>query len=648
MPAIRTDSLRRPRGRRWRRVSCWIAVSLYWLGPGHADSVAFSSPNGSSVEPIDINDNRVAAGALEGGVLTIRLEARTGEWRPDGDADRGIIVRAFGEEGKPLQIPGPLIRVPKGTQIRAFVRNSLDSTLIAHGLSARGTAAADTVQVAPGTVREVRFTAGAPGTYYYWATTDPSAPVGGRGIDSQLSGALVVDPEATLGPPRDRIFVLGLWSEGTITGFVNSTAVLRFVINGKAWPKTERLAYTVGDTVRFRIVNVSAAPHPMHLHGFYFTVDSRGDGRADSTYAGTSPRWAVTERAAPGRTFALTWVPERPGTWMFHCHDNFHVLRNRPLDGAPLPPEHHMADVKNHAMEMMGGLVMGIEVRPQGTATVLASGDGPRRKLRLIARVDSANTADEPAYGYVLQDGRSSAPSRSPLLPGPTILLKRGEPVSITVVNELPEPTAVHWHGIELESYFDGVAGFSGAGTKLSPVIAPKDSFEARFTPPRSGTFIYHPHADEVRQQAAGLSGAIVVLDDPRRYDPVKDIVLLVSTPRRQADQGVVLLNGTSTPAPIAMRVGDRYRLRLINIHTSRPSMIARLGRDSTVLEWRAVAKDGMELAPDQATRRPAMQQMGNGEAFDFEFTPTSPGDHRFWVTTGANVLLVTMPIRVR
>ena len=648
MTRIHPGGSSRHRGRRWLRVSCWTLATLYWLGPAHVESVAFPAPNGRAVDQIAINDNRAAAGTLERGVLTIRLDARTGEWHPDGDAARGITLRAFGEEGKPLQIPGPLIRVPKGTEIRAFVRNSLESTLIVRGLYTRGAAGMDTVQVAPGTVREVRFTATAPGTFYYWATTDPSAALGGRGMDSQLSGALVVDTGATLGPPRDRIFVLGLWSDGTITGLINSSAVLRFVINGKSWPKTERLAYTVGDTVRFRIVNVSAAPHPMHLHGFYFTVDSRGDGRADSAYAGKSPRWAVTERAAPGRTFSLTWVPERPGNWMFHCHHNFHVLRNRPLDGTPLPPEHHMADVKNHAMEMMGGLVMGIEVRPKGTATVAAAGDGPRRKLRLVARVDSASTDDEPAYGYVLQDGKSSTPSRRPLLPGPTIVLKRGEPVSITVVNELPEPTAVHWHGIELDSYFDGVAGFSGAGTRLSPAIAPKDSFEARFTPPRSGTFIYHPHADEVRQQAAGLSGAIVVLDDPKTYDPAKDIVLLVSTPRRQADAGVVFLNGTSTPAPIEMRVGERYRLRLINIHTSRPSMIARLGRDSTVLTWRAVAKDGMALVPDQATTRPAMQQMGNGEAFDFEFSPTSPGDHRFWVTSGANDLLVNMPIRVR
>jgi len=632
--------------RRWLPASWSIAVALSWIPTASGHTVA--SPTPRLLEQIAVNDNRVSAGTLQHDVLTIRLDARVGEWHPDGDATAGITVRAFGEEGKALQIPGPLIRVPKGTEIHAFVRNSLDSTLYVHGLYTRGAPGGDTVQIAPGSVREVRFNAGAPGTYYYWATTTAAATLGSRGMDSQLHGAFVVDAGAALGTPGDRIFVLGLWRRGTITGVIERDTRLRFVINGKAWPNTERLAYSVGDTVRFRLVNLSAAPHPMHLHGFYFKVATRGNERTDTTYDASSPRWAVTERAAPGRTFSLTWVPERPGNWMFHCHDNFHVLRNQPLDGTPLPPEQHMAHVKNHALEMMGGLVMGIEVRPKGTAATRPD-DRARRKLRLIARVDSATTDSEPAYGYVLQDGKTVTPSRSPLLPAPTIVLKRGEPVSITVVNELSEPTAVHWHGIELESYFDGVAGFSGTAARTSPAIAPRDSFEAHFTPPRSGTFIYHPHADEERQQRAGLAGAIVVLDDPATFAPAKDIVLLVTTPRRAADANTtVFLNGTSSPAPIEMKVGQRYRLRVINIHTFRPSMIARLGRDSTLLAWRAIAKDGMDLPRDQATTRPAIQQMGNGETFDFEVVPSAPGELRFWITTGLDVPLVSLPVRVR
>jgi manganese oxidase len=637
----------------WRALSrTWVVgipavPGLLWLDSTAGTRDARRTSRGEIAEQIRINDNRTSAGVLRNGVLTIRLDARTGEWRPDGDAGPRIVVRVFGEEGKPLQIPAPLIRVPRGTEIRAFVRNSLsDSTLIVHGLYTRGAGGQDTVHVGPGQVREVRFKAGNPGTYYYWATTSAPA-VGTRGIDSQLAGAFVVDSGTALGTTRDRVIVLGLWSSGAVPGVITPTSVVRFVMNGRTWPNTERLTYTVGDSVRFRIVNVSSAPHPMHLHGFYFTVDSRGDERSDSSYATSSPRHAVTERAAPGRTFSLTWVPERPGNWLFHCHDNLHVLRNRPLDGSRLPPEHHLTDVKNHSLEMMGGLVMGIEVRPNGVAAT-PNDDGRRRKLRLVAHVDSGGTDAEPAYGYTLHDGPTTTPTRAPLLPGPTIVLTRGEPVGITVVNELQEATAVHWHGIELDSYFDGVAGFSGAGKRISPVIAPRDSFEARFTPPRAGTFMYHPHADEVRQQQAGLTGAIIVLPPGERYDPERDVVLLVSTPRRAADGGTVFLNGTNAPIGREMRVGDRYRMRLINIHTFRPSMIARLSRDSTLLSWRAIAKDGMDLPADQATVRPAIQQSGNGEAYDFEFTPTSPGDIRFTMSSAAGVVLVTMPIRVR
>src|SRR5205823_4101021 len=162
--------------------------------------------------------------------------------------------------------------------------------------------------------------------------------------------------------------------------------------------------------------------------------------------------------------------------------------------------------VKNHALEMMGGLVMGIEVRDRGVA-LAASEPTAKRRLRLVAGIDTTarGTVQEPAYGYVLYEGARAAPAKGLLLPGPTILLRRGEPVSITVVNQLPEATSVHWHGIELDSYYDGVADFAGHPGRIAPAIAPRDSFEARFTPPRSGTFMYHPHADELRQQEAGL-----------------------------------------------------------------------------------------------------------------------------------------------
>lgn len=607
------------------------------------------------VEPIVVNNNRTPSGTLANGELTIRLEAREGEWHPDRDADPGLVVRAFAEEGKPLRIPGPLIRVPEGTVIHAYVRNSLrDSTLIVTGLSPRGSASAatDTMRVKPGEVGEVRFSAGAPGTYYYRGTTNVGLVPGAGTIDAELNGAFIVDPRGTAGPPRDRVFVIGLWTKqptpGGILPFGLVGQAIRFTINGKAWPNTERVSYAIGDTVQFRLINASIAVHPMHLHGFYFNVDSRGNGSRDSTYdRGGSPHQVVTERLTPGRTFTMRWVPERPGNWMFHCHDNAHVFRNDPLDGTGLVPEQEV-HAHNHALEMMGGLVMGIEVR--GTGVLQASGEPlPRRRLRLVARGDTGGTVAEPAYRYVLQEGTRQYASATPIGVGPTILLKRGEPVSITVVNELPEATAVHWHGIELDSYYDGVAGFAGHPGRIAPAIAPRDSFEARFTPPRAGTFIYHPHADEVRQQRAGLVGALVVVDSLEKFDAERDIVLLMSVPRSIADAPTaVFVNGSMSPPARELRAGERYRIRLVDIHTFRPSMIMRVLRDSTPVAWRAIAKDGMDLPTDQATVRPAVQQMGNGETYDFELTPSTPGDLRFTVSSAAGQLLASMAIHVR
>jgi FtsP/CotA-like multicopper oxidase with cupredoxin domain len=301
----------------------------------------------------------------------------------------------------------------------------------------------------------------------------------------------------------------------------------------------------------------------------------------------------------------------------------------------------------NHALEMMSGPVIGISItapaETPGTPEVMG-----RRKLRLVAQVERGGTAEDPAFGFTLEDGKTTTPEAPPYLPGPTIVLKRGEPVSIPVVNQLPEATAIHWHGIELDSYYDGVAGFAGDATRLAPAIAPGASFEALFTPPRAGTFIYHTHVDEIRQQQAGLTGALLVVESPAAYDPHHDIVLLVSVPRLTVDSGVVLLNGSSSPAALDMRAGERYRLRFINIHTFRPSMRMRVMRGNTPLTWRAVAKDGMDLPADQALVGPSAIQMGNGETYDFEFTPEAAGELRVEVTTGTGDLLVSMPVHVR
>jgi FtsP/CotA-like multicopper oxidase with cupredoxin domain len=381
----------------------------------------------------------------------------------------------------------------------------------------------------------------------------------------------------------------------------------------------------------------------MHLHGFYFDVDHRGDEREDHLVESTSsPHLVVTERLAQGRTFALTWRPTRSGNWLFHCHDSFHLDYGGTVDAsptAPSPPQH----VDNHAVEMMSGPVIGITVT--GRSVEPSEHASKRRSLRLVARMDEGGTNLEPAYGYTLDD-RAGASPRPPYLPGPTLVLKRGEPVSVTVVNALPESTSVHWHGIELDSYYDGVPGFSGEKNRLAPAIPPGGSFDAYFTPRRSGTFIYHAHMDDRRQQQAGLSGPLLVVDNLESYDSRHDIVVMVTAPRKAADARRVLVNGTLEPPPLELRAGDHYRLRFIDLHTSRPSMRMRLLRDQSLLTWRVIAKDGMDLPREEAAAASEVQ-MGNGETYDFEFVPSDSADLRLDVTAANGAPLASMPIHV-
>jgi hypothetical protein len=96
------------------------------------------------------------------------------------------------------------------------------------------------------------------------------------------------------------------------------------------------------------------------------------------------------------------------------------------------------------------------------------------------------------------------------------------------------------------------------------------------------------------------------------------------------------------------MKVGDRYRLRFINIHVFRPSMRMRLLRENTLLTWRGVAKDGMDLPADQSATGPAEIQMGNGETYDFEFSPSEAGDIRLDITSAVGDLLARLPVHVK
>src|SRR5579884_820205 len=116
------------------------------------------SASGESLPPILANQNHVPAGTLRDGVLTIHLEIAKGWWHPEAEDGVALSVYAFGESGRSLQNPGPLIRVPQGTEIQAWLHNVLPVPVMVHGFGERIGDNDAVVRVAPGAVEHVDFT----------------------------------------------------------------------------------------------------------------------------------------------------------------------------------------------------------------------------------------------------------------------------------------------------------------------------------------------------------------------------------------------------------------------------------------------------------------------------------------------------------
>ncbi|HET8625120.1 MAG TPA: multicopper oxidase domain-containing protein [Gemmatimonadales bacterium] len=614
------------------------------------------------------NPNTLPAGSIRGGVLRIDLDTRLAMWHPDGDSLPGIAIEAFAERGRRPMVPGPLIRVPAGTEIRASVRNSLQRDTLTFYLPAGG--ALDSVVIAPGQRRELRVRATTPGTFLYRGVT--STPLHRKlRLGGLLAGALVVDTVSPAAPARDRVFVL-LGAADTadpVLGFPIPERTVRS-INGRSWPHGERLRVSVGDTVRWRVLNAGNDVHPMHLHGFYFRVDALEGPNVAAQGQGLPGRWVVTERMSAFSTMSVTWIPEREGNWLFHCHFQRHVVPHGPLNeigpsgerqrigsSSSARPVDHLA---NHAASAMAGLAVGVEVTPRASGSAEEWAPA-RRHLRLVATRDEGFAEPAPSMRYLAEEPHPTGRTRAPLSISPTLTLPRGEPVAITVVNRLDEPTAIHWHGIELESYYDGVAGFSGSVARVTPIIMPGDSFEARFTPPRAGTFIYHSHVDELRQHRAGLLGALIVRDSAAA-DSSRDLIFFIKSAREKSepkDTVPLEINGTTDPDTTVLQVGTAYRMRFIGMQVRFPNATVTLTaradssfanlRDTLQVRWRPVAKDGADIPHAARSARPAQQIISMGETYDFEFVPERSGNLRLEVRNAGpeGRLLVRAPIRV-
>ena len=160
--------------------------------------------------------------------------------------------------------------------------------------------------------------------------------------------------------------------------------------------------------------------------------------------------------------------------------------------------------------------------------------------------------------------------------PGPTIEAVEGDRVRILVTNRLKEHTSIHWHGIFLPNGMDGVGGLN------QPQIKPGETFAYEYTLRQHGTYMYHPHADEMVQMAMGMMGFFVI--HPRRPEPERPQVdrdfcifphmwfvepgTMTPNPNVMLDFNIFTFNSRAFPGidPLVVRLGDHVRIRLANL----------------------------------------------------------------------------------
>jgi FtsP/CotA-like multicopper oxidase with cupredoxin domain len=215
--------------------------------------------------------------------------------------------------------------------------------------------------------------------------------------------------------------------------------------------------------------------------------------------------------------------------------------------------------------------------------------------------------------------------------PGPTIEVVEGDRVRIFVTNKLPEHTSVHWHGQRLPNGMDGVTGLT------QPGIPPGKTFVYEFVAKRPGTFMYHPHADEMTQMAMGMMGFWVTHPkDIARFAVDRDFVFLLSaydvepgsyTPKvnTMLDFNLWTFNSRVFPGidTMPVRQGDRVRIRVGNLTmTNHPIHLH--GH-----EFEVTGTDGGWTAP--GSRWPEVTtDVAVGQMRAIEFIATDPGDWAF------------------
>jgi FtsP/CotA-like multicopper oxidase with cupredoxin domain len=216
--------------------------------------------------------------------------------------------------------------------------------------------------------------------------------------------------------------------------------------------------------------------------------------------------------------------------------------------------------------------------------------------------------------------------------PGPVIEAVEGDRVRIYVTNRLPEATTVHWHGLIVPNGMDGVSGLNQAP------IPPGKTFKYEFTLRQHGTFMYHPHFDEMVQMGMGLMGMFVVHPrEPRGPAVDRDFAIMLSEwavkpgtsrpdPMVMNDFNVLTMNSKAFPGtePLVVKLGQRVRIRLGNLSATDHHPIHLHGHAFQVTET-----DGGQV-PESARWPETAVLVPVGTTRAIEFVADMPGDWAF------------------
>ncbi len=280
------------------------------------------------------------------------------------------------------------------------------------------------------------------------------------------------------------------------------------------------------------------------------------------------------------------------------------------------------------AILVLAGLVLG-GIVPSPLRVVTAAIEPALREFTL--------TAEEIEW-ELLPGTMVSAWAYNGQMPGPEIRVREGDRVRITLRNELPVGTTVHWHGVDVPPEMDGPVGLNQAA------VEPGESFVYEFTATNPGSRMYHSHADPTTQIALGLYGPLII--EPRMeahaYDReytymlnewdlelTPDVAMGVAPrgPRDQLLRGgelgtdLFLMNGHAheSISPIELAEGERVLLRLMNLGNL-PHAIHSHGHSFKIVATDGnPAPEGMELIKDTVL-------IGPGERYDLELSGDNPG----------------------